>query len=133
MQFVTAKESRPLPSSRIQPAHIQTTNLNSNNNLRNNNNNNNNNNPNPNNNKKVAFQLPRGTMLRRANGYFDFQPMTPHSEQQQQLPPFGKGFQTIERHVDEGLQFETEETLNAMIKADIVTLCQERGTSATLL
>ncbi|KAF9901868.1 hypothetical protein EC991_005602 [Linnemannia zychae] len=62
-------------------------------------------------------------MLRRANGYFDFQPMTPPKE----LPPFGKGFQTIERHIDEGLQFETEETLNAMIKADIVVLCQERG------
>ncbi|KAF9142316.1 hypothetical protein BGX30_002898 [Mortierella sp. GBA39] len=136
MQFVTAKESRPLPSSRIQPVHIQTNNLNRNNNIHNNNLNNNNLNNNNlnnnnlnNNNKKVAFQLPRGTMLRRANGYFDFQPMTPprQQQQQQQLPPFGKGFQTIERHVDEGLQFETEETLSAMIKADIVTLCQERG------
>ncbi|KAK3843761.1 MAG: hypothetical protein J3R72DRAFT_101194 [Linnemannia gamsii] len=65
-------------------------------------------------------------MLRRANGYFDFQPMTPPKE----LSPYGKGFQTIERHVDEGLQFETEETLNAMIKADIVVLCQERGLSS---
>jgi len=39
----------------------------------------------------------------------------------------GKGFQTIERHVDEGLENETEETLNRRIKADIVQLCQERG------
>ncbi|KAF9133001.1 hypothetical protein BGX30_012446 [Mortierella sp. GBA39] len=31
-----------------------------------------------------------------------------------------KGFQTIERHVDERLENETEETLNAKIKADIV-------------
>ncbi|KAF9121057.1 hypothetical protein BGW39_010895 [Mortierella sp. 14UC] len=38
-----------------------------------------------------------------------------------------KGFQTIERHVDERLENETEETLNAKIKADIVVMCQERG------
>lgn len=40
-----------------------------------------------------------------------------------------KGFQTIERHVDERLDNETEETLNAKIKADIVVMCQERGQS----
>jgi hypothetical protein len=39
----------------------------------------------------------------------------------------GKGFQTIERHVDERLENETEESLNARIKADIVVMCQERG------
>ncbi|KAF9916555.1 hypothetical protein BX616_003476, partial [Lobosporangium transversale] len=38
-----------------------------------------------------------------------------------------KGFQTIERHLDEGLENETEETLNLRIKADIVVMCQDRG------
>lgn len=44
-----------------------------------------------------------------------------------QSPTLGKGFQTIERHVDEGLENETEETLSLRIKAELVVLCQERG------
>ncbi|KAF9988090.1 hypothetical protein BGZ75_010054 [Mortierella antarctica] len=43
------------------------------------------------------------------------------------LPILGHGFQTIERHVDEWLEHETEATLNARIKADLVTMCHERG------
>ncbi|GJJ71991.1 hypothetical protein EMPS_04348 [Entomortierella parvispora] len=63
-------------------------------------------------------------MLRNANGYFEFRPLTLPKA----IPMFlGKGFQTIERHVDEGLENETEETLHRRIKADIVQLCQERG------
>ncbi|KAG0252646.1 hypothetical protein BGZ95_006570, partial [Linnemannia exigua] len=62
-------------------------------------------------------------MLGRVKGYFDFQPMTSPKE----LPPFVKGPQTPERHVDESFQYETEETLSAKIKAEIVILCQERG------
>ncbi|CAO3567927.1 unnamed protein product [Mortierella alpina] len=41
-----------------------------------------------------------------------------------------RGFQTIERHVDESLEHETEETLLGRIKADIVVMCQERGLPA---
>ncbi|KAF9932634.1 hypothetical protein BGZ67_004676 [Mortierella alpina] len=41
-----------------------------------------------------------------------------------------RGFQTIERHVDERLEHETEETLLRRIKADIVVMCQERGLPA---
>ncbi|KAF9940550.1 hypothetical protein BGZ67_007360 [Mortierella alpina] len=62
-------------------------------------------------------------MLRNANGYFDYQPMTAPRD----LPILGHGFQTIERHVDEWLEHETEATLNARIKADLVTMCHERG------
>ncbi|KAF9095391.1 hypothetical protein BGX27_001289 [Mortierella sp. AM989] len=62
-------------------------------------------------------------MLRNAHGYFEWQPMvTPKV-----FTRAGKGFQTIERHVDENLENETAETLNARIKADIVVMCQDRG------
>lgn len=44
-----------------------------------------------------------------------------------QSPLLHKGFQTIERHVDEGLENETEATLSARIKAELVVMCQERG------
>ncbi|KAG0256483.1 hypothetical protein BG011_004474 [Mortierella polycephala] len=70
---------------------------------------------------KTFFQTPN--MLRNAHGYFDFQPITAPKD----IPLPVKGFQTIEHHVDEGLENETEETLNARIKADIVVMCQERG------
>ncbi|KAF8976268.1 hypothetical protein BGZ46_008403 [Entomortierella lignicola] len=43
------------------------------------------------------------------------------------IAAYAGGFQTIERHVDESLENETEETLAARIKADIVVMCQERG------
>ncbi|KAG0204835.1 hypothetical protein BGX28_003368 [Mortierella sp. GBA30] len=43
------------------------------------------------------------------------------------FPVLGQGFQTIERHVDEWLEHETESTLNNRIKADLVVMCQERG------
>ncbi|KAJ1981199.1 hypothetical protein H4R34_002158, partial [Dimargaris verticillata] len=47
-------------------------------------------------------------------------------------------FQTLARHVDEFLENENWFTLNRMIKADIIALCQERGlktegTKATLI
>ncbi|KAF9353830.1 hypothetical protein BGX26_008407 [Mortierella sp. AD094] len=65
-------------------------------------------------------------MLRNAHGYFEWQPMvTPRV-----FTRAGKGFQTIERHVDENLKNETAETLNARIKADIVVMCQDRGLPA---
>lgn len=63
-------------------------------------------------------------MLRNAHGYFEYRPLTLPKA----IPMFiGKGFQTIERHVDEGLKNETEATLSRRIKADIVVMCQERG------
>ncbi|KAI8355345.1 kinase-like domain-containing protein [Mortierella sp. GBAus27b] len=65
-------------------------------------------------------------MLRNANGYFEWRFATPPSRLPSRLG-MGKGFQTIERHVDEKLENETEETLNGRIKADIVVMCQERG------
>ncbi|KAG0305973.1 hypothetical protein BGZ98_003200 [Dissophora globulifera] len=67
-------------------------------------------------------------MLKNIHGYFDFewQFVTPPSRP----PPLAKGFQTIERHVDETLQNESATTLNDRIKADIVVMCQERGLPA---
>ncbi|KAF9933861.1 hypothetical protein BGZ65_003989, partial [Modicella reniformis] len=65
-------------------------------------------------------------MLRNAHGYFEWHFKTPPARLPSQ-PYMGKGFQTIERHVDERLENETEETLNTRIKADIVVMCQERG------
>ena len=62
-------------------------------------------------------------MLRNAQEFSGWQFMTPSS----QLPRPGGCFQTIERHVDERLENETEATLNDRIKADIVVMCQERG------
>ncbi|KAG0243888.1 hypothetical protein BGW41_001077 [Actinomortierella wolfii] len=64
-------------------------------------------------------------MLRKANGYFEYQPVTPPGEVP--MMPAVKGFQTIERHVDQGLENETAETLNKRIKAELVVMCQERG------
>lgn len=63
-------------------------------------------------------------MLRNAQGYY--QPVTPPGEAPV-VAVAAKGFQTIERHVDERLENETEATLSTRIKADIVTMCQERG------
>ncbi|KAG0012720.1 hypothetical protein BGZ81_001427 [Podila clonocystis] len=87
-------------------------------------------------------------MLRNAHGYFDFMtasgprhmtmsppqaaprappaPVLP-ARHLMQSPLLHKGFQTIERHVDEGLENETEATLSARIKAELVVMCQERG------
>ena len=63
-------------------------------------------------------------MLRNAHGYFEYRPLTLPKA----IPKFvGRGFQTIERHVDDGLENETEATLNRRIKADLVDLCHERG------
>ncbi|KAF8932443.1 kinase-like domain-containing protein [Dissophora ornata] len=62
-------------------------------------------------------------MLRNAQGHSGWQYVTPST----QLPRLGGCFQTIERHVDERLENETEATLNDRIKADIVVMCQERG------
>ncbi|KAG0005372.1 hypothetical protein BGZ79_005170 [Entomortierella chlamydospora] len=65
-------------------------------------------------------------MLRNAHGYFEWQPMVTPRVYTRPV----KGFQTIERHVDENLENETAETLNARIKADIVVMCQDRGLPA---
>ncbi|KAF9975283.1 hypothetical protein BGZ73_001133 [Actinomortierella ambigua] len=67
-------------------------------------------------------------MLRKANGYYDYQPVTPPVEVP--VVPAAKGFQTIERHVDQGLENETAATLNQRIKAELVVMCQERGINA---
>ncbi|KAF9430560.1 hypothetical protein BGZ76_000798 [Entomortierella beljakovae] len=67
-------------------------------------------------------------MLRNAHGYFEWQPMvTPKVFTAQVVV---KGFQTIQRHVDESLENETEQSLNNHIKADIVVMCQDRGLSS---
>ncbi|KAF9395066.1 hypothetical protein BGZ94_006611, partial [Podila epigama] len=63
-------------------------------------------------------------MLRNIQEYY--RPVTPPGEQPPVPAPAAKGFQTIERHVDERLENETEESLGARIKADIVVMCQER-------
>lgn len=65
-------------------------------------------------------------MLRNANGNSEWRFATPHTLLVSRRP-LGKGFQTIERHVDERLENETEEKLNDRIKADIVVMCQDRG------
>ncbi|KAF9306473.1 hypothetical protein BGZ74_005629 [Mortierella antarctica] len=67
---------------------------------------------------------PQGPQGPQGQGYY--QPVTPPVEAPV-IAMAAKGFQTIERHVDERLENETEETLNNRIKADLVVMCQERG------
>ncbi|KAG0346426.1 hypothetical protein BG005_000742, partial [Podila minutissima] len=66
---------------------------------------------------------PQGPQGPQGQGYY--QPVTPPVEAPV-IAMAAKGFQTIERHVDERLENETEETLNNRIKADLVVMCQER-------